>query len=1117
MGLLDLNALTVNKSGAVASIDRDTVKAALLDLVAGEIVTNGLLGSSEVRRSGGTVKKGEGKTAFLAQPGTISYVGSTDLTTGDEIQKNPVANVQISSSGTVTLGTDLAVARSGHLYLANGTLSTGDETLTLNRNVTVHHGSGGLVVGEDGELNLPDAAAPTTGYDNSVHGLTLFYKAAGLRGAGMAWPGGTEAPGLAGVSDVTIDGTVCKGDPVVTLSEGYSRFEGDLTIVRGSLDLGGQHLVALHDAKQTGEQTISIGEKGNLVDSGVGMLHVASALAAEVARDVVLEVNSKVKSSLPSIIVKKKAKVASTLTVSASGATGATVTLGSLQIEHGNVALDATVKQLNVAELVQNDGSVQVADGQTVEVGTKEDAGLLRLAGGMLDAGEGTIRVNGDYRQGNAVMLDEEGSVVPDSSSATFAMDAAGMHIVTGNFHVSEDVNKKDSLNVYDHGGTCKSGGGGTLTVGGGYYFAGTGGCRGKNDKDVTKGLTGLVVFNGEAVQSVGTDSEPAGQFGSVEIDSKAEGEVGGIVLKSHVTQNKAATLTLSRGVIVVGDAKDDDGDYVHAWSVNNEQIEEELQASNSHRSEKPATIIQGSRNSYVDGPVTRSVSAGISGSGVETGGYLFPVGVRHEVEGRSVDRFRPFSMQFDDDLSTTRRVAVRIADVDREDVEWPEEGLRVSGDGGGTILLNTVSDQFWHVSTDGLFTYDPAVRVAADGLVNVFNGRGLRLIQWDCGLKNPRLAGVYNVQQGRDGDTTGEPDFEVNDRINGVWNITQSTVGFRECNVFGIAANDLQNPINSAPVVGGLANVQYIQNVVGTAVDIYVDGNRVINDLKEQSATSYGVLGVGEHTIDVVASTAEDNSTPLESVTASFVQGEDYNVIVHGRASDVDVNVVGNVRRVAVDEEKNVDMYIVHGAAGVPAVDIRLINPLNNQEVVGLLANNIEYNEVGSYLSLAADAYNFEVTTADNSRQIAVFRVELQQYLGQAVVLNLITPDQATVNRGMMGVDAGGDTFFPDLITSTETELPEAFALQGNYPNPFNPTTNIQIDLPENAEVTVQVVDMLGRHVLTVPTQKVDAGARRAVEVNGTKLASGTYLYRVIAKMASGTHIDSGRMVLIK
>ena len=93
----------------------------------------------------------------------------------------------------------------------------------------------------------------------------------------------------------------------------------------------------------------------------------------------------------------------------------------------------------------------------------------------------------------------------------------------------------------------------------------------------------------------------------------------------------------------------------------------------------------------------------------------------------------------------------------------------------------------------------------------------------------------------------------------------------------------------------------------------------------------------------------------------------------------------------------------------------------------------------------------------------------------------------------------------------------PSAFTLQGNYPNPFNPTTSIRIDLPERAAVSVAVYDLLGRQVLALPAQVLEAGAARHIAVDGSSLASGTYLYRLTAQMESARHVATGRMTLVK
>ncbi len=47
--------------------------------------------------------------------------------------------------------------------------------------------------------------------------------------------------------------------------------------------------------------------------------------------------------------------------------------------------------------------------------------------------------------------------------------------------------------------------------------------------------------------------------------------------------------------------------------------------------------------------------------------------------------------------------------------------------------------------------------------------------------------------------------------------------------------------------------------------------------------------------------------------------------------------------------------------------------------------------------------------------------------------------------------------------------QIPNAYALEPNYPNPFNPTTTLRYNLPEAAQVRIMIYDMLGREVRTL------------------------------------------------
>ena len=89
---------------------------------------------------------------------------------------------------------------------------------------------------------------------------------------------------------------------------------------------------------------------------------------------------------------------------------------------------------------------------------------------------------------------------------------------------------------------------------------------------------------------------------------------------------------------------------------------------------------------------------------------------------------------------------------------------------------------------------------------------------------------------------------------------------------------------------------------------------------------------------------------------------------------------------------------------------------------------------------------------------------------------------------------------------------LPDTYALDSNYPNPFNPVTTIAYQLPEASHVRLVVYDLYGREVGMLVDEQQSAG-RYDVSFDASGLASGTYVYRLEA----GPYTDTKLMVLVK
>lgn len=92
--------------------------------------------------------------------------------------------------------------------------------------------------------------------------------------------------------------------------------------------------------------------------------------------------------------------------------------------------------------------------------------------------------------------------------------------------------------------------------------------------------------------------------------------------------------------------------------------------------------------------------------------------------------------------------------------------------------------------------------------------------------------------------------------------------------------------------------------------------------------------------------------------------------------------------------------------------------------------------------------------------------------------------------------------------------EIPIQYSLMQNFPNPFNPETNISYTIPEPGFVTLKVYDLLGREVAKLVDEYKPAGIHKTqFSILNSQFSSGVYIYTLKA----GNFVQSKKMVLIK
>jgi hypothetical protein len=105
-------------------------------------------------------------------------------------------------------------------------------------------------------------------------------------------------------------------------------------------------------------------------------------------------------------------------------------------------------------------------------------------------------------------------------------------------------------------------------------------------------------------------------------------------------------------------------------------------------------------------------------------------------------------------------------------------------------------------------------------------------------------------------------------------------------------------------------------------------------------------------------------------------------------------------------------------------------------------------------------------------------------------------------------GVDGGTQT-----ATESVDEVPSSYALEQNFPNPFNPVTRIAYSVPQAGQISLKVHNTLGQVVATLVDGNSPAG-NHTVTFDAGGLPSGVYYYRLEGE--DGTAM-SRKLVLLK
>lgn len=154
----------------------------------------------------------------------------------------------------------------------------------------------------------------------------------------------------------------------------------------------------------------------------------------------------------------------------------------------------------------------------------------------------------------------------------------------------------------------------------------------------------------------------------------------------------------------------------------------------------------------------------------------------------------------------------------------------------------------------------------------------------------------------------------------------------------------------------------------------------------------------------------------------------------------------------------------------------------------------------------ISANRYSMSTNTDDAVLDMAVSVINGKIFLtGYSELIIESMNIQSYITSLMLLINTQHESISNSLI-------PKSYILSQNYPNPFNPVTTINFGLPENAEISLKIYDVLGR-IVDIPFNGFMNAGFYSYRFKSTDLPSGIYFY----SLSSANFSETKKMIIIK
>jgi hypothetical protein len=311
----------------------------------------------------------------------------------------------------------------------------------------------------------------------------------------------------------------------------------------------------------------------------------------------------------------------------------------------------------------------------------------------------------------------------------------------------------------------------------------------------------------------------------------------------------------------------------------------------------------------------------------------------------------------------------------------------------------------------------------------------------------------------------------------------------------------------NLIPLPESTAEIQVIHNSADAAadeVDVYINGALTLDNFAFRTATPFVEVPAG---VEIEVAIAGPNSVSVSEAIATFpytlASGGKYVIVANGIVSPTGYSpatpfnlYVYAMGRSAANNSSNTDVLAFHGSTDAPTVSVWETSGTPAQ-----LFNNFMYSDFEGYLELPTADYILEVRDNGGLNPVAAYQAPLSTLNldGQALVvlasgfLNPANNSNGPAFGLWAALSTGGNLVELPAASLTGIEEEVAGASFGLYPNPANEILNVNLNIDQASDVTMNILNVNGALVRSQNFGNIAAG-NRLVTISTSEFPAGIY-----------------------